>query len=424
MSFLARVLAAGAFAAALVTAPAALGAPEPSEGKRISVQFRGPLKDALRKIASEGGVNLVVLGDLSEPADVHLEDATAEEVLQALVAAYRLELERDGKIWMIRKAGAGEAEAPAAPVPPAPAEAPQATPVVDRGDRSERAGEGERVGTGPVVVEPGQVVERAVSFGGTVTVGEGAVVEEDAIAFGGDVVLEAGALVEGDAVSFGGQVRKAPGAMVEGKEVAMGAPGLGVVAKQLKHVKPEPVEEDSPRSGIRLRWPHSGALSGFLLRFALLFGLGFLFSMFVPSRMRQLEREVKQAAVRCGLTGLVGGFLLLPLTVLLVVTIIGIPFALALWVFTGLGIAMGVAAVASEVGLRVPVLRARKTQAAVLALGLLVLLGVAQIPVLGPIVMTTVTAIALGAIIRTRFGQRNRGIPEPDPFPSEPTAVR
>ena len=60
---------------------------------------------------------------------------------------------------------------------------------------------------------------------------------------------------------------------------------------------------------------------------------------------------------------------------LLTITVIGIPFTLVLVVVTAVGIAMGYSAVASEVGTRLPVLRAnRKTQAAVLALGILVLL--------------------------------------------------
>ena len=76
---------------------------------------------------------------------------------------------------------------------------------------------------------------------------------------------------------------------------------------------------------------------------------------------------------------------------------------------------MGFSALASEVGTRLPVLRAnRKTQAAVLALGILVLLVVQLIPVLGPLVLTAaVTFVALGATIRTRFGTRPREFPEP-----------
>ena len=99
---------------------------------------------------------------------------------------------------------------------------------------------------------------------------------------------------------------------------------------------------------------------------------------------------------------------------LLTITVIGIPFILVLVLVTAVGIAMGFSALASEVGTRLPVLRAsRKTQAAVLALGILVLLVVQLIPVLGPLALTAAGFIALGATIRTRFGTRPREFPEP-----------
>jgi len=44
---------------------------------------------------------------------------------------------------------------------------------------------------------------------------------------------------------------------------------------------------------------------------------------------------------------------------------------------------------------------------------LLLLLVVGHIPVLGPLVLTLATMMAFGAVIRTRFGNRPRGMPEP-----------
>jgi uncharacterized membrane protein len=76
--------------------------------------------------------------------------------------------------------------------------------------------------------------------------------------------------------------------------------------------------------------------------------------------------------------------------------------------------ALGFSAVASELGLKVPVLRGKKTQAMVLALGLLILLIVGHIPVLGFLVLMAATLMGFGAVIRTRFGHyRPRGMPQP-----------
>ena len=53
-----------------------------------------------------------------------------------------------------------------------------------------------------------------------------------------------------------------------------------------------------------------------------------------------------------------------------------------------------------------------KTQAAVLALGTLVLLMLGLIPVLKYLLLGTAACLALGATIRTRFGTRPREFPE------------
>ncbi len=100
---------------------------------------------------------------------------------------------------------------------------------------------------------------------------------------------------------------------------------------------------------------------------------------------------------------------------MLTITIIGIPVMAALVLVAALAMVLGFTVVASEVGLRVPVLRGRKTQAVVLAVGLLVLLGLGAIPVLGWLVLIPAILMGFGAAILSRFGNRLRGIPEPLP---------
>jgi len=132
--------------------------------------------------------------------------------------------------------------------------------------------------------------------------------------------------------------------------------------------------------------------------------------------MRQIESELREDPFRCGLTGIVGVLALFTLSLILAITslvLIGIPFLVGLWIAICVGMVMGITAVASTIGLRLPFLRGRKTQALVLAVGLLIMLLVAKIPVLGPLAMTGVSLVALGALIRTRFGGgRRQGLPE------------
>lgn len=397
----------------------------------VTMQFDGPLKAGLQELAQRGGLNVVVVGDLPEPVQVHLTDARAEVALETVAQAYGLEVSRSahegaGQVWVLRRRGATAPEAPpvepvapsvsAPPSPGAPAEPPRATPETASAPERHRVGAG-----GPVVIERGQRVDTAVAYGGEVVVEEDAVVDEDAVAFGGDVVLKRGALVKGDAVSFGGQVVKEEGAEVRGDTVAFVASGLGAsvmkgVAKTHGRVQEEVAEEEANEArgfGARLAF--------FLVQFAVLFGLGFVVMMLFPQRMKTLEATVGAEPGKSGVIGLLGLLASGPLTLLLVVTIIGIPVAMLLWAAVALVVPVGLAAVASAVGARLPTGRVRKTQAVVLAVGLLALLLVSRVPVLGSLALGVAVLVSLGAIIRTRFGQPPRGTPVLDPL--QPAAV-
>ncbi|RKG59338.1 polymer-forming cytoskeletal protein, partial [Corallococcus sp. CA054B] len=289
--------------------------------------------------------------------------------------------------------------------------------VVARGQNLE-VKEGESVESAVVyggnLIVKGTVEDDAVAFGGNMEI-QG-LVEGDVHAFGGNVMLGPNARVEGDVSAFGGQVKKADGAIVEGSLESFGGAGLGrMVAGEIKRgmqegqhhdasVDPSDDDDDHDRGG---------GLASFILQFALLFGLGFLGQMFFPARMKELGDEIRANPARNFWVGIVGTLALIPLTIVLFITIIGIPVAFALLVASMLGTALSYAAIASEVGTRLPVLRGRKTQAVVLALGLGLILLVSHIPVLGVLLNLVLIPLAFGAVIRTRFGYRGRGMPEP-----------
>ncbi|MDP1829830.1 MAG: hypothetical protein Q8L48_41575 [Archangium sp.] len=276
-----------------------------------------------------------------------------------------------------------------------------------------------RVSTGgPVTIEKGSRIDTAVAYGGPVIIEEDAVVEGDAVAFGGDVILKKGAVVEGDAVSFGGSVVKGEGSSVHGESVSMGGSGFGtsVARGMVKSQRSARVTEaqdaaDDSRSGF------GRGLAGFLLQFAVFFGLGFVLMMFAPQRMKALEATIKAEPGKNGLAGFLGLLATIPLTVMLVVTLVGIPVAMLMWVALALFVPVGLAVVANAVGARLPTGKLRKTQALVLAVGLLALLLVGHIPVIGPLVMALSVFVSMGAIIRTRFGQNSRSTPMLDPMP-------
>lgn len=455
-------------------------------GTPLSLKHEGQLKDVLEKIAEAGGLNVVIVGDLSEPARLHLTSVTAEEALESVAKVYDLDVQREGKMWVVRKRAAtapvtsanaasvkerahelkeeakaqalslkeeakslaqelkeeaksikeqtqDEIEAAKEEAEAAREEAEEARQQAEeiRAEAQERAEEAraradevrarieeahaltihsgpDRVSAGgDVVVEAGTTVDKAVAYGGDVVVEEGARVTDDAVAFGGNVTIKDGATIDGDAVAFGGEVRKGDGATVRGQTVSFGGDEMGTsIARGAMKARHQARRDDGD---------FGGSVAAFLLQFALLFGLGFLATMFVPNRMKQLETTVRKQPVRNGLVGLLAAIALVPLTVLLTVTIVGIPVVVALWIIIApLAALLGVVVIANAVGLSLPTGRMHRTQALVLALGLLAVLLVARIPVAGPIAMTVAGLVAVGAMVRTRFGQPPRGVPLPD----------
>lgn len=262
------------------------------------------------------------------------------------------------------------------------------------------------------LVVKGHVEKDAVAFGGNLDVyGR---VEGDASAFNGNVVLHPGSAVEGDVSAIGGSVIREDGAVVEGGIESFGGGNVGrAVAGHVKDTIKKEFRNRGAAEDEEEEDHHGGGLPGFLIRFAALFGLGFLGQLFMPTRMKELSSTLKEQPIKSGLVGFLGALALIPITLVLTITLIGIPVMVALLLVATLATVLGFTAVASEIGLRVPIMRGRKTQAVVLAVGLLILLGLGAIPGIGWLVTVPAILMGFGAAILTRFGNRLRGIPEP-----------
>ncbi|MBX7097551.1 MAG: EI24 domain-containing protein [Myxococcaceae bacterium] len=438
----------------------------------VSLEFHGTLREALQHLAKDGKLNLVVTGPLDVPAEVMLTDVRPEDALRTVAKAYGLEVTQEGTLFVLRPAAqAPVAPAPAvAPVPPvlppaavaqpsaaavaeqlkaeAEAAAERAEAARDQAeearDRAQELREAQRdqvkalkeeakakaeeararaeesklrstsvSHSGPVTVHADEELDSVVSWGGPVTVEDQGKVKGDVVAFGGDVVLKPTAQVGGDAVSFGGTVVREPGAKVGGQVVSFGGSGLGqaVAARAVGAARPP-----SSPSGAG----EASALALFLLQFASLFGLGFVLMMFAPQRMKAIEAELSAAPVRNGVIGLLATVASVPLTLFLILTVVGIPVALVFWVLAALAVVASLVVLSNLLGARLPAFRLKKTQASALALGILAMLLLSRIPVLGPLVVGTAVTATLGAIVRTRFGQTARGslpVADLDPVP-------
>jgi hypothetical protein len=441
--------------ALLALAPAAHAAAPPGNSSgHVSVRYQGNLRDALEKIAGEANINLVAVGNLDIPAQVVLHDVTPEQALDTIARAYHLTINKDGNIWTIAAPGvlappppAAPQIAPQAPPPNAPAlapPAPQAKVSEDDDDKDEdsnkdqdddqeqaapnaqvtppgmpalpmpprppRFSPGAGLPTGPQFVAEDQTVDSVVSYGGPVKV-DGHVTG-DAVSFGGNVELGPKARVDGDVVSFGGNVFRDEGAQVGGEVMNFGGNGMGsVVARGITKGFTHGMVLHPPQ----IERHHEGMsrLASMLLQFVLYFGVGFLILMFAPEAMKKVELEIGRDPLRSGVTGVVAMLAMVVLTPLLVITVVGVIPLIPLWFAAVLAVMMGFTAVAHEIGMRIPAFRGRKTQALVLALGVLILIAVEVIPVVGPITLTLLAFLGLGAVVRTRFGTRPKGFPEP-----------
>jgi|GEM_PF-281930 hypothetical protein len=399
-----------------------VGSPDPAARMRDEAEQARVAADAARAEADSLREKTEAMRNASESVREKLRDqleAAKEKAREAAEEAREKEQEAaEAAREQAQEAAEAERERAEALKEQAQAQKELARAQIDR-HRAEL--ERHRVSAGgPVTVEKETQVDTAVAYGGPVIVEENAVVDGDAVAFGGDVILKKNAVVEGDAVSFGGTVVKEEGAVVHGESVSMGGSGFGttVARNMIKTQRSARVAEaqdaDEPTGGFGRH------LASFLLEFAVFFGLGFVLMMFAPQRLKALEDSVRAEPLKNGVAGALAAMASVPLTLLLCVTIVGIPVAIAMWLAAFLLVPAGVAVIANSVGAKLPTGRVRKTQALVLAAGLFALLLALQVPGLNVLVGLVAGSIFVGAAIRTRLGQGPKGTPMIDSLHTSP----
>jgi uncharacterized membrane protein len=166
-----------------------------------------------------------------------------------------------------------------------------------------------------VVVEEDETIDGdVVVIGGKIDVK--GTVTGNAVAIGGNVWVASTGDIEGDAVSIGGEIKKEPGAMIRGQKatVSFGPKGL-------------------------FRFPHfvfppfMGGFYGFALFvriFKIIFFLflGIVVISIVPRNVAKVKDKIRQDFLKSALVGFAAEILILPIFLILIVTIIGIPVAL------------------------------------------------------------------------------------------------
>ncbi|MEN6357424.1 MAG: sugar-binding domain-containing protein [Armatimonadota bacterium] len=266
---------------------------------------------------------------------------------------------------------------------------------------------------GNVVVEKGETVKDAVAITGSVTVRGH--VTGDATAVMGNVIVEDGGVVDGSAVTVGGRIIQRDGGVIRGSTTSVGG------------------------------WSGFTAIPWGLSCFGLLFGiwgriayalimaaLAALIVALFPARMEQISAVVIEQPGRSALYGIIGGLLIVPIGMVLLFTIVGIPLVpleillviiafLVAQVCAGLAVGERVISAMNKPALP-PVLAA--------AIGVLLLGIVKLVPFAGGLLAFVLYLLAFGAVIMTGFGTKRewfadrfqrRAPAQPQP-PSQPSA--
>jgi hypothetical protein len=162
-----------------------------------------------------------------------------------------------------------------------------------------------------------------------------------------------------------------------------------------------------------------------LAEFALFFALGLVVLMLWPRRLDAVVHALEVTPARSAAVGLLSAVAAPVLAVILCITLVGIPLAIAEMFAMTVSAVLGFTGLATLLGRRIPMNVARGASIAQLAAGTAAMVVAMEIPILGRIVIIMSAIVVLGAVIGTRFGQPtsqsiidNDVVPPDAPIPS------
>jgi hypothetical protein len=295
-----------------------------------------------------------------------------------------------------------------------------------------------KTGRNIVVEEYEEVDGEVIAVGGDVTVK--GTVTGNVIAVGGDVFVKSTGVIEGDAVSLGGKVEREGGAIIRGERVGVDFFPDRVVPRVLGL---------PPTTVIRFP-PFFGGFSGLALfarivKIILFLFIGIVVISIVPKNVTKVKDKISQDFLKSALVGFVAEILILPVFILLIVTIIGIPVALLVEpLFILVALILGYAGASYFIGekLREGTSLKPETPIMTLVIGILALESVLLLArvvgifgnflfafswiltFVGWIVWYVAITVGFGASILTRLGTRPKGaeLAEIPTKPSDSTA--
>ncbi|MEK7377098.1 MAG: hypothetical protein AABZ57_08085 [Candidatus Margulisiibacteriota bacterium] len=238
----------------------------------------------------------------------------------------------------------------------------------------------------------GTLTESVISVGGSVTIaGE---VINDVVSVGGSIILKPTARVHGNAVSIGGVVKRESGSKVAGNTTEVNMPqNLGIMVNTGAQMGPQVLF-------------FATALAS-LLAFLGVLALGVIVSVLFPKRIGWTSVAIEHHPWQTLGWGLAWWALLLPMTLLMIVSVIGIPIVFILWLLYGLAVVLGYISVTQLIGKKLLVSFKRYNQpiATEVLWGVVLMALVNLIPVLGQLITAVICTMGLGAAWMSRLGE-------------------
>lgn len=240
------------------------------------------------------------------------------------------------------------------------------------------------VGFSDIQVPAGTVVKNVVVMGANAVIA--GTVTDEVVVINGDVTLLPTAVVHDRVVVIGGNIRAAEGASYGKGLVRIGPEFVGAGGLAVAGV------------AMLLWWLLK------ILVLAVLVVVPVLVAWLWRAGTEDMSRLIEHGLARCLTAGVLGGLIVMAVTLLLFLSIIGIPLAIVVSLIAFLASAAGMGGVSLAVGRRLPLPPPTKNPVAYTTLyGAILLALTASVPLAGFLVIAAALTVALGAFILKIF---------------------
>lgn len=240
------------------------------------------------------------------------------------------------------------------------------------------------------------------------------VLNGDAVAIAGNITVNG--QINGDVVVVGGRVNFGENGVVQGDVTSV---GNGIVGDKARisgtindvnfgmSLRSLPFVPQWWYKGITFRNPvwHLFLMAGW-------FAIALITLSFFPNASKGVRQVMEQQPLRSTLVGLLAWFLLIPATLMLLITIVGIPLIPLLYLGFLAAKVLGYTSLALLLGDKVSqTTKSKSSSLAQLAIGVLILGLVGYVPVLNSFVSLFVSLISIGAVVDSKFGSNKPWLP-------------